>query len=166
MPFYLLLVLVVSVPRYLVYDVKRVGPEYLEKQGAKVIVVIDSVTYLVEGELDKMDHSPYEIALYREIKDKVKARFTKGQYYIPFLPEVNSYLSQINVDSIFSTLWRLQGFKTRFAYTDSCRQAEYYLYQRMANYVDSATLWPFEYQGYLMNNVVGIKRGSSLTLLC
>ncbi|MDI6850465.1 MAG: M28 family peptidase [bacterium] len=155
----LLFVVMLAIPRYLVIDVKRIGTEYIEKQGAKVIQRIDSITYLVEGELEKMDYSPYEIVLYETVEKKVKTPYTSGMYYIPDLPEVSDYFNMINVDSIFATLNRLEAFKTRYAYTDSCRKAEEYLTEKIQNYSDLGYMWPFEHNRYWMHNVVGVRNG-------
>jgi len=155
----LLVALMLSIPRYLVVDAKRIGLEYLEKQGAKVIQQVDSITYLVEGELEKMDYSPYEIILYRPIEKEVKGHYKSGKYYIPDLPEVWNYFSLINADSIFGLLNRLEAFKTRYAYTDSCRRAEEYLAGKIQNYVNLGYMWPFNHNGTWMNNVVGLRNG-------
>jgi len=156
----LLVALMLSIPRYLVVDAKKIGLEYLEKQGAKVIQQVDSITYLVEGELEKMDYSPYEIILYRPIEKEVKGHYRSGKYYIPDLPEVWNYFSLINADSIFGLLNRLEAFKTRYAYTDSCRRAEEYLAGKIQNYVNLGYMWPFNYNGTWMNNVVGLRNGA------
>ena len=155
----LFFMLMLGIPRYLVLDVKEIGTEYLEKQGIKIIQQVDSITYLVEGELEKVDYSPYEIVLYQPVEKVVKARYKSGNYYIPDLPEVTSYFSLINADSIFEVLHRLENFKTRFAYTDSCRRAEEYLAEKIQNYVDLGYMWPFNHNSVWMNNVVGVRNG-------
>ena len=70
----LFFMLMLGIPRYLVLDVKKIGTEYLEKQGIKIIQQVDSITYLVEGELEMVDYSPYEIVLYQPVEKVVKAR--------------------------------------------------------------------------------------------
>lgn len=155
-----LIILVLSIPRYLVIDSKGIGTEFLEKQGAKVIQQVDSVTYLVEGNLEQMDYTPYEIALYEPALKTAKVLFNKGKYYIPELPEISYYFSLINQDSVYATLYRLQDFRTRYAYSDSCRRSEQYLVGKLQDYCDLGYLWPFQHNTYTMNNAVGQINGA------
>lgn len=158
----LLVLLTLSIPRYLVMDVKHQGIEYLEKQGVIVIAQVDSITYLVEGYLDKMDHSPYEIALYTEPEKVSRTLFRQGKYYIPPMVNViNTFFNMINPDSIFSVIQRLQDFRTRYAYTDSCRRAERFLREKLASYSNYSELWPVTWNGTQMFNVVAEKTGVS-----
>ncbi|MEO0258447.1 MAG: M28 family peptidase [candidate division WOR-3 bacterium] len=154
----LCILFVTAIPKYVVVDVKGQGIGYLEKQGAKVISQLDRVTYLVEGDIEKMDHSPYEIVLYREPQKQVRGIYKSGKYYIPPLNEISTYFSQVSVDSIFEVINRLENFRTRFTYTDSCRLAEIYLRDKLSNYTESY-LWPLVWNGVQMNNVVGEKEG-------
>lgn len=155
----ILFLVVLSVPRYLVIDVKGTGMKYLEDQGVKVIEQVDSVTYLVEGNIEEMDHTPYEIAIFKPYVKAGKAHLNRGKYYIPDLSEIDYYFSMVSQDSIYGILNRLQEFVTRFAYTDSCRRAEQYLVNKLQEYSDSAYLWPFTHNGYVMNNAVGLRDG-------
>ncbi len=158
----LLILLNLSIPRYLVVDVKHQGIQYLEKQGAIVIAQVDSITYLVEGYLDKMDHTPYEIALYTEPEKVSKTLFRQGKYYIPPMDSViNTFFNIISPDSIFSVIQRLQDFRTRYAYTDSCRRAEQFLREKLTSYSNNSELWPVTWNGTQMFNVVAEKTGVS-----
>ncbi len=156
----ILMSVLLAVPRYYVVDVKRIGIEPLLKQGAKLITQVDSITFLVEGNLEEMERYDYEIALYQPVEKMAKSRLKSGKYFIPDLPEINYYLSQVNADSIISVIQRLEDFRTRFAYTDSCRAAEFYLAGKAQNYCDLGYLWPFSYNNVWMNNVVGLKNGA------
>ncbi|MEO0235461.1 MAG: M28 family peptidase [candidate division WOR-3 bacterium] len=157
----LVLFLIMQIPRYIVIDSKRIGTEFLENQGAKVISRIDSITYLVEGHLEKMDHSPYEIALYQEPVKILQGAYKKGKYFIPPLDnEISYYFSLVNVDSIFQTIQTLQDFGTRFAYTSNCRSAENYLRDRLTPYSDNSAMWPLSWNGTSMYNVVAEKSGA------
>lgn len=156
----ILMSVLLAVPRYYVVDVKRIGIEPLIKQGARLITQVDSITYLVEGNLEEMKRYDYEIALYQPVEKVAKSRLRSGKYFIPDLPEINYYLSQVNADSIISVIQRLEDFRTRFTYTDSCRAAEVYLAGKAQNYCDLGYLWPFSYNNVWMNNVVGLKNGA------
>lgn len=162
----LALLLLIAVPRYIVIDSRGIGTEFLENQGAKVISRLDSLTYLVEGYLDKMDHTPYEIALYQEPGKVSPGVYKKGKYFIPPLDnEISYYFALVNVDSIFQVIQTLQDFSTRYAYTPSCRSAENYLRNRLAYYTDNCVLWPLSWNSTYMYNVVGERFGAKQDFL-
>ncbi|UCB53023.1 MAG: M20/M25/M40 family metallo-hydrolase [Candidatus Zixiibacteriota bacterium] len=65
----------------------------------------------------------------------------KGRYYDP---DIDSYLSQIDQDSLFEWTLRLQNFQTRYTYTDSVLAARDWLYDKFASFgIDS--LWLHHY---------------------
>ena len=79
--------------------------------------------------------------------------------------------SSVNADSIYRHIRRLQDFGTRYAYTDSCRAAEQYLYDYFSSLnLDSVAFDTFTSQSVTMRNVIGTVRGSldsdAIIILC
>jgi len=157
----LLFIILTQTPRYYVYDPIGEGIEsLLRNEEIKVIKKIDQHTWLVEGDLEKTDLGIYRIARYFEPKGKVEKTSLKLPD-VEWDPLIDSLLSLISLDSIKAVIQRLQDFKTRYAYTDSCRAAEDWLKNKLANYTDSTILWGFDQNGTWMRNVIGFKGGAS-----
>lgn len=65
----------------------------------------------------------------------------KGRAYDP---DIDSYISQIDQDSLFEWTLRLQNFQTRYTYTDSVLRARDWLFDKFASFgIDS--LWLHHY---------------------
>ena len=98
-------------------------------------------------------------------------------YVIPSkaAPSFDSTVAQLSSlaspDSIYKHIKRLQDFGTRYAFSDSCRAAEQYVYDYFTSLkLDSVTYDTVLYQGVAMRNVIGTIRGSldsdALIILC
>jgi len=62
----------------------------------------------------------------------------------PYDPDIDSYLSQIDQDSLFEWTLRLQNFQTRYTYSDSVLRARDWLFDKFASFgIDS--LWLHHY---------------------
>jgi len=73
---------------------------------------------------------------------------------------VQRLVSKVNQDSIRAQILRLQDFRTRWSYTDSCRASEQYVYDYFASLgLDSVAFDPYQYQGNTWRNVVGTRVG-------
>ncbi|MCD6131602.1 MAG: M28 family peptidase [Candidatus Hydrothermae bacterium] len=156
----LFVLFLVRTPLYYVYDPLGKGIEpLLKNDGIKIVKKVDKYTWLVEGDLEKVNTGIYRIARYFEPKGKIAPLDIKTPD-IHWDPFIDSVLSTISLDSLKATIQRLQDFKTRYAYTDSCRAAEEWLKNKISTYVDSSILWSFEYNGTWMRNVIGYKAGS------
>jgi aminopeptidase YwaD len=69
--------------------------------------------------------------------------------------------SSVSVDSIYRYINRLQNFGTRYAYSDSCRAAEQYLYNFFSSLnLDSVAFDSFSSGSYTLRNVIGTLRGT------
>lgn len=76
------------------------------------------------------------------------------------LSTYSQIMDSISVDSIVSYIKRLEAFRTRFAYTDSCEATASYLYQKFnALGFDSVAFDYFTHEGYTLKNVVATKVG-------
>lgn len=156
----LFVLFLVRTPVYYVYDPLGKGIEpLLKNDGIKIVKKVDKYTWLVEGDLEKVNTGIHRIARYFEPKGKIAPLDIKTPD-IHWDPFIDSVLSTISLDSLKATIQRLQDFKTRYAYTDSCRAAEEWLKNKISTYVDSSILWSFEYKGTWMRNVIGYKAGS------
>ncbi len=90
-----------------------------------------------------------------------------------YLPSIRSYpmsvvpdtfiqrlVNKVNQDSIRSKIQRLQDFRTRYSYTDSCRAAEQYAFDYFSALgLDSVAFDPYQYQGNTWRNVIGTHLG-------
>jgi len=154
-----LLLLLIGGPLYYIQDPLGKGIEpLLKNRDIKIIKQVDQHTWLVEGELEKVNTGIYRIARYFKPKGKVKHPSIKA-LDIEWDPFIDSVLSTISIDSLKAFIQRLQNFKTRYAYTDSCRAAEEWLKIKLSHYVDSSKLWGFNHNDTWMQNVIGYKTG-------
>ncbi|MBM3313498.1 M20/M25/M40 family metallo-hydrolase, partial [candidate division WOR-3 bacterium] len=73
---------------------------------------------------------------------------------------IQRLVARVSADSIRRQMRRLQDFRTRFSFTDSCRAAEQYICDYFtALSLDSVQLDTFQFHGVTMRNVVGTKLG-------
>jgi len=151
-----------SLPPYLVYFRR---PEVLPRlsslasvlwvDGRMALVQMDEKTALrvsqSGGELVRLPDVPYPACL------------PSGRGYPrPALLDtfVQRLVNKVNQDSIRAQIQRLQDFRTRWSYTDSCRAAEQYVYNYFAALgLDSVALDPYQYQGNTWRNVIGTRLG-------
>ena len=81
---------------------------------------------------------------------------------IPTVPDtfIQRLVSKVNQDSIRSKIQRLQDFRTRHSYTDSCRAAEQYVFNYMNELgLDSVVFDSCYSQGIAMRNIIGTQLG-------
>ncbi len=73
---------------------------------------------------------------------------------------VQRLVNKVNQDSIRAQIQRLQDFRTRYSYSDSCRAAEQYVFNYFTSLaLDSVALDSFSYGGQVWRNVVGTRLG-------
>jgi len=73
---------------------------------------------------------------------------------------VQRLVNKVNQDSIRAQIQRLQDFRTRYSYSDSCRAAEQYVFNYFTSLgLDSVALDPYQYQGNTWRNVIGTHLG-------
>ncbi len=73
---------------------------------------------------------------------------------------VQRLANKVNQDSIRAQMQRLQDFRTRYSYSDSCRAAEQYVFNYFTSLgLDSVALDSFSYGGQVWRNVVGTRLG-------
>jgi len=80
----------------------------------------------------------------------------------PTVPDtfIQRLVNKVNPDSIRSKIQRLQDFRTRYSYTDSCRAAEQYVFNYLSALgLDSVVFDPYPYGGYTWRNVIGTRVG-------
>ncbi len=153
MKFIIIGILFFQEPKYYIFDPLNKG---IEKLNVRLIEKISENLYLVEGEI-KGDIHFYEIAPYLEEK-KPKFNF----YSLPDLrynPIIDSFVQRVNVDSIYNFLYRMQNFRTRFSYADSCRKAEEWAYNKFSSWGYDTEFFPYSFQGNVWRNVVATKWG-------
>ncbi|MEO0230938.1 MAG: M20/M25/M40 family metallo-hydrolase [candidate division WOR-3 bacterium] len=153
MKFIIIGILFFQEPKYYIFDPLNKG---IEKLNVRLIEKISENLYLVEGEI-KGDIHFYEIAPYLEEK-KPKFNF----YSLPDLrynPIIDSFVQRVNVDSIYNFLYRMQNFRTRFSYADSCRKAEEWAYNKFSSWGYDTKFFPYSFQGNVWRNVVATKWG-------
>lgn len=144
-----------SEPKYYIFDPLNKGIEGLE---VKILEKISDNLYLVEGKLEGKDLHFYEIAPYMEQKEP-KIIF----YGLPDLrynQVIDSFVQRVNVDSIYSFLYRMQTFQTRYSYTDSCRKAENWAYNKFLSWGYDVEFFPYVYQGNIWRNIIATKWGA------
>jgi hypothetical protein len=151
-----------DLPMYLVY---------LPRQGVLEKVFSLSTVLFVDGRmaLGQMDEKT-ALRVSRLGGELVKL---PGKAYPVYLPSGRGYprpavldtfvqrlVNKVNQDSIRAQIQRLQDFRTRWSYTDSCRASEQYVYDYFtALGLDSVTLDPYQYQGNTWRNVIGTRLG-------
>jgi len=77
--------------------------------------------------------------------------------YDSVIAEIVSHVSQ---DSITAYIQRLQDFKTRYCYTESCEAAGQYIYDKFTSWGIPTEFDEFEYQGKIRKNVVATLTGT------
>jgi hypothetical protein len=80
----------------------------------------------------------------------------------PSMPDtfIQRLVDKVNQDSIRAKMQRLQDFRSRSAYTDSCRSAEQYLFDYMNELgLDSVVFDSCSSQGIAMRNIIGTRLG-------
>ena len=80
----------------------------------------------------------------------------------PTVPDtfIQRLVNKVSPDSIRSKIQRLQDFRTRYSYTDSCRAAEQYVFNYLSALgLDSVVFDPYPYGGYTWRNVIGTRVG-------
>ncbi len=80
----------------------------------------------------------------------------------PTVPDtfIQRLVNKVNPDSIRVKIQRLQDFRTRYSYTDSCRAAEQYVFNYLSALgLDSVVFDPYPYGGYTWRNVIGTRLG-------
>ncbi len=76
----------------------------------------------------------------------------------PTVPDtfIQRLVNKVNQDSIRAKMQRFQDFRTRYAYTDSCRAAEQYVFDYMNELgLDSVVFDSCSSQGVAMRNIIG-----------
>jgi len=151
-----------GLPMYLVYlpqgnVLGRITPlvSPLLVDGRMALVQMDEKTALrvsqAGGELVRLPDVPYPACL------------PSGRGYPrPALLDtfVQRLVGKVNQDSIRAQIQRLQDFRTRWSFTDSCRASEQYVYDYFAALgLDSVAFDPYQYQGNTWRNVVGTRVG-------
>jgi len=90
---------------------------------------------------------------------------------LSFDPAIAQTTTRTNPDSLRRHIQRLQDFQTRYAYTDSCRAAEKYVFDQFTSLgLDSVAYDTIVSEGVAIRNVIGTLRGSvdpeALVILC
>jgi len=86
----------------------------------------------------------------------------KRMYPHPALQDtfVQRLVNRVNPDSIRAQIQRLQDFRTRYSFTDSCRSAEQYVFNYFAALgLDSVAFDPYPAWGRIWRNVIGTRVG-------
>jgi len=141
-------------PKYYIFDPLNKG---IENLNLKIIKKLSKNLYLVEGEIKDKDLHFFEIAPYMEEK-KAKYEFY-GLPEIKYNPIIDSFVNKVEIDSIYLFLYRMQNFKTRFSYSDSCRKAEEWAFNKFLLWGYDVNFFPYFFQGNLWRNVVATKWG-------
>ncbi len=147
--------LIFSQPKYYIFDPLNKGIEHLE---VKVLKKISENLYLVEGKLEGKDMHFYEITPYIEQKEPKFEIY--GLPDLNYNPIIDSFVQKVDVDSIYSFLYRMQAFQTRYSYTDSCRRAEEWAYNKFLSWGYDVEFFPYIYQGNTWRNIIATKWGS------
>lgn len=83
---------------------------------------------------------------------------------------IQSILSNVSQSEITATIRRLQNFRTRYSYTDSCEVAAEYLYERFSSFGLSVSYDLYQYSGQTWRNVAAIHPGltdsSQIYIIC
>jgi hypothetical protein len=145
----------VYLPRQGVLDKVSSLAAVLFVDGRMALVQMDEKTALrvsrLGGELVKLPEKAYPVYL------------PSGRGYPrPALLDtfVQRLVNKVNQDSIRAQIQRLQDFRSRYSYSDSCRSAEQYVFNYFtAIGLDSVALDPYQYQGNTWRNVIGTRLG-------
>jgi hypothetical protein len=145
----------VYLPRQGVLDKVSSLAAVLFVDGRMALVQMDEKTALrvsrLGGELVKLPEKAYPVYL------------PSGRGYPrPALLDtfVQRLVAKVNQDSIRAQIQRLQDFRTRWSYADSCRASEQYVYNYFISLgLDSVAFDPYQYQGNTWRNVIGTRLG-------
>jgi hypothetical protein len=74
-------------------------------------------------------------------------------------PDIAQILLAMSSAQMTANIQRLQDFRTRYSYSDSCLAAGYYIRDRFQALGFETTLDPFTFNTYTINNVIGEKTG-------
>jgi|Deesub1362B_J571_1020462.scaffolds.fasta_scaffold00261_27 hypothetical protein len=147
--------LIFSQPRYYIFDPLNKG---IERLDVKILKRISQNLYLVEGKLEEKDLHFYEIAPYMEQKEPKFELY--GLPDLRYNPIIDSFVQKVNVDSIYSFLYRMEAFQTRYSYADSCRSAEIWAYNKFLSWGYDVEFFPYEVAGDTWRNVIATKWGA------
>ena len=145
----------VFLPREDILGIIAPPASLLYTDGRVALVQMDEATALKVsqkgGELALLPDEPHPVYL-----TPVRS-FTS-----PTVPDtfIQRLVNKVNPDSIRSKIQRLQDFRTRYSYTDSCRAAEQYVFNYLSALgLDSVVFDPYPYGGYTWRNVIGTRVG-------
>ena len=145
----------VFLPREDILGIIAPPASLLYTDGRVALVQMDEATALKVsqkgGELALLPDEPHPVYL-----TPVRS-FTS-----PTVPDtfIQRLVNKVNPDSIRSKIQRLQDFRTRYSYTDSCRAAEQYVFNYLSALgLDSVVFDPYPYGSYTWRNVIGTRVG-------
>jgi len=151
-----------DLPLYLVYLPR---PGVLEKVSSLApVLFVDGRMALVQMDEQtalRVSQAGGELVRLPEVPCPVYLPSGRG-YPRPALLDtfVQRLVGKVSPDSIRAKIQRLQDFRTRYSYSDSCRAAEQYVFNYFTSLgLDSVALDSFSYGGQIWRNVVGTRLG-------
>jgi len=145
------------------YLINRMHPEMAAKMPAVRALYASEKGTLAELSAADVDNLRKEYFLVVPIADKKTPLFYTPviipSYYRDVFPN-DSLANRINQDSIYANNLRLEQFRTRYIYTDSCYAARDWIISKFHSYGYTDVYYDsFDYYGRICNNVICRKPG-------